>query len=64
MKTLEEIKETLKNHKEEIRKEFKAEITGVFSSYVRGEEKLVSGIGFLVRFMEGRRYLIWSDLRN
>jgi len=38
-KKLEEIKEILKKHRDEIKKEFKAEITGVFGSYVRGEEK-------------------------
>ena len=53
MKTLEEIKEILKKHKNEIKKEFKAEIIGIFGSYVRGEEKPESDVDVLVRFMEG-----------
>lgn len=52
-KKLEQIKEILKNHKDEIKKEFKAEIIGVFGSYVRGEEKPESDVDILVRFMEG-----------
>ena len=52
-KKIEEIKEILKNHKDEIKREFKAEIIGVFGSYVRGEEKLESDIDILVRFKEG-----------
>jgi len=53
MKTLEEIKEILKKHKNKIKREFKAEIIGVFGSYVRGEEKPESDVDVLVRFMEG-----------
>ena len=53
MKTLDEIKEILREHKDAIEKEFKAEIIGVFGSYVRGEEKLESDIDILVRFKEG-----------
>jgi len=53
MKSLEEIKEILKKHKNEIKQEFKAEIIGVFGSYVRGEEKPESDVDVLVRFMEG-----------
>jgi hypothetical protein len=53
MKTLDEIKEILKKHRGEIRREFKAEIVGVFGSYVRGEEKPESDVDVLVRFEEG-----------
>lgn len=52
-KKLEEIKEILKKYRDEIKKEFKAEIIGVFGSYVRGKEKPESDVDILVRFMEG-----------
>jgi len=53
MKTLDEIKEILNKHRDEIKREFKAEIVGIFGSYVRGEEKLGSDVDILVRFKEG-----------
>ncbi|AKG92150.1 putative nucleotidyltransferase [Geoglobus ahangari] len=53
MKTLEEIISILKKHRDEIKREFKAEIIGVFGSYARGEGKPDSDIDILVRFMEG-----------
>jgi hypothetical protein len=53
MKTLDETKEILKKHRDEIEREFKAEIIGVFGSYVRGEEKPESDVDILVRFKEG-----------
>lgn len=56
-KRLEEIKEILKKHKDEIKKEFKAEIIGIFGSYVRGEERTGSDVDVLVRFMEGATIL-------
>jgi len=53
MKTLNEIKEILNKYRDEIKREFKAEIVGVFGSYVRGEEKPESDVDILVRFKEG-----------
>jgi len=37
MKTLEEIKDIFKRHKEEVIKEYKAKEIGIFGSIVRGE---------------------------
>jgi len=51
--TIEEIKKILKENKETIAKEFKAEVVGIFGSYVRGEQKQGSDVDLLVRFMEG-----------
>ncbi|RLI71554.1 hypothetical protein DRO97_09770 [Archaeoglobales archaeon] len=53
MRTIKEIQELLKRCKDEIEKEFKAEIIGIFGSYVRGEEKPESDVDVLVRFKEG-----------
>lgn len=36
MKTLEEIKKILEEHKDEIRENYKAEVIGIFGSYTRG----------------------------
>lgn len=44
---------TLKNLEEEIREEYKAEVIGLFGSYVRGEQKKESDLDILVRFLEG-----------
>jgi hypothetical protein len=50
---IEEILKTLEGEKEEIRRRYKAEIKGIFGSYVRGEEKEGSDIDILVDFKEG-----------
>lgn len=52
-KELEKILKTIKNLQEEIRKEYKAKIIGLFGSYVRGEQKESSDIDIIVRFFEG-----------
>ncbi|MGM0366150.1 MAG: nucleotidyltransferase family protein [Actinomycetota bacterium] len=43
----------LKDIKEQVKKEFKAEIIGVFGSSSRGEQKKSSDIDILVEFSEG-----------
>ena len=53
MKTLEDIRNILKENREEIAREFKAEIVGIFGSYVRSEQKEGSDVDILVRFKEG-----------
>ncbi|MBI1927584.1 nucleotidyltransferase domain-containing protein [Candidatus Poribacteria bacterium] len=49
-----DILEILKGLKDVIRKEYNAEMIGVFGSYARGEEKRNSDIDILVRFFEDR----------
>lgn len=51
-KTIEEIISTLNSFREIIRKEYKAEVIGLFGSYVRGEEKETSDIDIIVRFLD------------
>jgi hypothetical protein len=53
MKNLEEIKEKLRSLQEEVKREYKAEIIGIFGSYVRGEQKEGSDIDVLVKFYKG-----------
>jgi len=43
-------------HKDTVRKEFKAEIVGVFGSYSRNEQKKTSDIDILVRFLDGATF--------
>ena len=50
MKTLEETKEVIKWHKEELGKRFKVKEIGIFGSYVRGEQKAESDLDVLVEF--------------
>jgi len=50
---LEGVIETLKSLGEQIRKEYKAEIIGVFGSYARGEQRVSSDLDILVKFREG-----------
>jgi predicted nucleotidyltransferase len=39
MKTLEEIKEVIIQHKEDLKRNFKVKEIGIFGSFVRGEQK-------------------------
>ena len=39
MKTLDQIKEILTKHKEEVQQEYKVSELGIFGSFVRGEQK-------------------------
>jgi len=50
MKT--EILETLAKHQDEIRQKYKAEVKGLFGSFVRGEEREDSDVDILVDFTE------------
>ncbi|NWF76549.1 MAG: nucleotidyltransferase family protein [Nitrospirae bacterium] len=52
MKTLEEIKEILKRHKEEVVREYNVKEIGIFGSIVRGEQKKRSDIDILVEYYE------------
>jgi hypothetical protein len=50
MKTLEEIKKILKEHKEDLRKKYGVKEIGIFGSYTKGEQKETSDIDILVEF--------------
>ncbi|MGB9635887.1 MAG: nucleotidyltransferase family protein [Thermoplasmata archaeon] len=52
MKTLEEIKEIINQHRRELEEKFKVKSIAVFGSYVRGEQTLTSDIDILVEFKE------------
>lgn len=50
MKSLDEIKEILNQHREELRLKYSVKEIGVFGSYVRGEQKKRSDVDILVDF--------------
>lgn len=52
MKSLEEIRAILIQHKEELRKRFKIRDIGIFGSYVTGTQRGGSDIDILVEFYE------------
>jgi len=45
--------ERIKEHRNDIRQLFKAEIVGIFGSYARCEEKATSDVDLLVKFEDG-----------
>ena len=50
MKNVETIKQTLFEHKADLREKFKVKNIGVFGSYVRGEQKGSSDVDVLIEF--------------
>lgn len=63
-KKVAEITKTLESLKVRIRKDYKAEIVGIFGSYVRGEQKESSDLDVLVNFLEGATLLNLVGLAN
>jgi len=53
VKRIDEITKRLNTLNKEIRKQYKAEVIGIFGSYVRGEQKKRSDLDVLVKFYEG-----------
>ncbi|MFH1472171.1 MAG: nucleotidyltransferase family protein [Nanoarchaeota archaeon] len=52
-KELRTIREKIRKLGAQIRKEYKAEVIGIFGSYARGEQKKGSDLDVLVRFYKG-----------
>ena len=50
MKSVEEIEEILKSFKNDIKRNYKAEVVGIFGSFARGEQKSDSDVDILVEF--------------
>uniref|UniRef100_A0A832I9V7 Nucleotidyltransferase n=1 Tax=Pseudothermotoga hypogea TaxID=57487 RepID=A0A832I9V7_9THEM len=67
MKSLEEIKEVLSEHKEEIREKYGVVILGVFGSYARGEQKETSDVDILIEIERpiGLKFFeLWDELEK
>jgi len=50
MKSLEEIKEIIRSHREELKERYRVRSIAIFGSYVRGEQREESDIDLLVEF--------------
>lgn len=64
MKTLGEIKKTIKKHKAELEEKYKVSEIGVFGSFVRGSQKRRSDIDILVDFVELPDVFLLIDLED
>lgn len=64
MKTFEKLKDTLAEHKQELRDRFKVEEIGIFGSYVRKEQKKKSDLDVLVSFSETIDLFTFVELEN
>jgi len=64
MKSIQEIKRTLEEHKEELRKKYKVKEIGIFGSYVRGEQKGKSDVDILIEFEDSISLLKFIELEN
>jgi len=64
MKTVEEIKEILTDHKKELTDNFNVENIGIFGSYVKRQQKQTSDIDILVEFEEPVGLLSFVGLKN
>ena len=61
--SLEEIKEVIGLHRQELKRQFHVERIGVFGSYARGDQKKRSDVDFLVMFDEPVSYLDLGGLK-
>jgi len=67
MKSLEEIKKILSEHKEEIRRKYGVVILGIFGSYARGEQKKNSDVDILIEIEKpiGLKFFeLWEELEK
>ncbi len=64
MKTFEKLKDTLAEHKQELKDRFKVEEIGLFGSYVSKEQKKKSDLDVLVSFSETIGLFMFGRLEN
>ena len=64
MKTLQEIRKVIAEHKEELKNSFSVKDIGIFGSYLRGEEQHQSDIDILVDFEEPVGFFEFMDLEE
>ncbi|MBF0519586.1 MAG: nucleotidyltransferase family protein [Nitrospirae bacterium] len=63
-KSLNEIKEILNSHREELSGKYKITKIGIFGSYVRGEQKIRSDVDILVEIGEPMGLLRFVHIEN
>ncbi len=59
MKNLEEIKEIIRQHKQELEQKYKVKTIAIFGSYVRNEQREGSDVDILVEFSEPVGFLFF-----
>jgi len=67
MKSLEEVKSILRQHKEDFRKKYGVVIIGIFGSYARGEQSLLSDVDILVdleRPIGLKFFEVWDEIEK
>jgi predicted nucleotidyltransferase len=64
LRTVEEIKEILKSHKEELGSKYGVKEIGIFGSYVKEEQKEASDVDILVDFEKALGLLEFVGLKN
>ncbi|MEM1507006.1 MAG: nucleotidyltransferase family protein [Thermoproteota archaeon] len=64
MRSLEEVKRVLSEHKDELRERFKVKEIGIFGSFVRGEQRKRSDIDILIEFEEPPSLFEFMDLED
>lgn len=64
MKSLDEIKEILAEHKEKLKEKYNVGEIGIFGSYVKGEHKEISDIDILAEFEKPVSLLKLVNMEN
>lgn len=64
MKTIEEIKNILTVHKDELKHKYKVKDMGIFGSYIKGKQRKKSDIDILVEFSEPIGLFEFMDLED
>lgn len=65
MRTLEDIRKILKEHEETLKMKYRTTRIGIFGSYVRGEEEVVtSDLDLLVEFDDGITLFKFIEMEN
>ncbi|MDK2789711.1 MAG: uncharacterized protein PWP15_218 [Methanothermococcus sp.] len=64
MKTLNEIKKILKEHKKELKEKYKVKSMGIFGSYARKEQTESSDIDILIEFYESPDLFEFIELED
>ncbi len=64
MKQIEEIRKTLKDHKDNLRNEYGVTEIGIFGSYVKGMQKESSDIDILIEFRRAVGLIAFVRLKN
>ncbi len=62
VQTVDEVKEILQKHKDEIVQKYKVKELGIFGSFVRGEQEKMSDVDVLVEYYELPGLLEFIDL--